>query len=103
VPEYNSDARPFPVAARTAESHDTHFAPRTVVCGDKECDAVHHYLNRTRFLKLIGKQKMIRFRFFAEMFGGDTLAVECEVVVSNEFLSSLMDYGWVTAPCTTSH
>jgi hypothetical protein len=101
VLEYKSDARPFPVAARAAESHDTYFAPRSVVCreSDKGCDPGHHYLDPIRFVKLIGKQDMIRFRFFAEMVGGETLAVECDMAVPNEFLTNLMMHGWVVAPC----
>lgn len=104
VPHYESEARPFPVPAGNAISHETFFAPHPVQCrsGDAGCKPARNYLVANDFVRSLNGVEQLKFKFVAEVFGGDAESVICIVDVDENLILHLATNDWAAPPCWQS-
>lgn len=104
VAHYESDARPTAIAAGSAISHETYFAPHPEPCppAPEDCDKWANLLSREQFIRLLGNETILEFTFVAELFGGPAIETTCLIDVDAELFSLLAINGWAAPLCRSA-
>jgi hypothetical protein len=98
-----SFAHPFPLAAGSAESHETLFQPRQRDCSGvtPPCSAFDNYIKWADFVGWFQKDKPIEFEFMADTFTGkQPVPAKCKVEMYVEQFDSMKQRQWTSPICT---
>ncbi len=101
VPHYVSDARPFPVNAGSAVSHEILFAPHPIRCRNqsKDCDKWKNVIYSSKFFQGLEQIDTLTFTFTAEVFGETQVSTTCIVDIDNDVRDNLVLNGWAAPRC----
>ncbi|MBT3534188.1 MAG: hypothetical protein HN478_09935 [Rhodospirillaceae bacterium] len=101
VPHFVSDARPFPIKAGSADSHETLFAPHPIRCRDRDeiCNKWKNIIYFRDFLAAIEKLHELAFTFTAEIFGESRVSITCVVDMDDDVRDNLIFNGWSAPIC----
>jgi hypothetical protein len=102
IVEKKSYAHPFPLAAGTAESHETLFQPWEKQCPSQStgCSADDNYVDWTTFISWLSKEHVIEFEFLTDVFGRKTpVSVTCKVTMSDERFNDMVKRRWSSPVC----
>lgn len=96
------EARPFPVNAGSAASHETLFAAWEIDCEHepKGCNPGKYFIKWDDFLKAVRATKRISITTRAEVYPSKIVRASCEVRLRDWELKILEDEQWLSATCT---
>lgn len=99
--ERTGEAKPLPVNASSAESHETAFVPYPVRClpEQPDCDPNANFLPWREFLRGLAKVDRLRFHFEAEIYQEGTVTATCYIEADADLQVRLIDRGWAGARC----
>lgn len=101
VPRLGSDAKPEPVMAGSALSHETYFAPHPVRCDPSTpCETYRNFLDWNRFVTLVAREKRLEFEFVGEIYGESQAKVaRCSVDLDDNLIIHLTLHRWAAPVC----
>ena len=93
-------AIPQVIGAQSAIAHETYFQPRQSFCGgNNACDPWRNFLLWSEFLSDLDQTEEIEFEFTGEVIGERNVISKCRVVVDENLISLLENYGWASPYC----
>jgi hypothetical protein len=98
----DSDARPFPLNAGSASSHETLFAAWEVDCEGKpsaKCDPSANFVTWEDFLKIIKSTRQISLDTTADIFPDQRVSAGCLVQLRDWEIAVLETDQWLSAAC----
>jgi hypothetical protein len=96
-----SEARPFPVNAGSAESHETLFTAWEVECADtdKNCNSAKNFIKWESFLEAVKSNGRIVVTTKANVYPTRTVTASCEVRLRPWEITILEAEQWLSATC----
>jgi hypothetical protein len=97
----DSEARPFPVAASSATSHETLFAPWEIDCSaaTTPCNAAKNFVKWSDFISAIKTNPSITFTTQADVYPSKRIAATCTAQLRGWEIDILEKEKWLTAAC----
>ncbi|MCG2671279.1 hypothetical protein ACFPFP_30545 [Bradyrhizobium sp. GCM10023182] len=98
----DSEARPFPVNAASAVSHETLFAAWEVDCGegDKKCDPRGNFVQWDDFLAAAKANHKLVITTKAIVYPSTELTASCEIKLRQWEIDVLQTDQWLSATCS---
>jgi hypothetical protein len=99
-----SEARPFPVNAGSATSHETLFTAWEIDCqsGQKSCNPAGNFVLWNDFVQVLKKSRNIAFKTSSDIYSGSPVSATCEVRVRDWEIPILENEQWLVAVCHES-
>jgi hypothetical protein len=96
-----SEARPFPVNAGSAISHETLFTAWEINCesGQKSCNPVGNFVPWNEFVQTLKNLRTITFTTGADIYSGKSISATCEVKLRDWEVEALENEQWFAAVC----
>ncbi|MBI1920123.1 MAG: hypothetical protein HYS23_03475 [Geobacter sp.] len=97
----NGDAHPFAIEAGSTESHETAFAPRTVLVrgGEDPAARSRNYLKWDEFITGLSGNKEFEITFVSEIYGKSPVNVKCKIYLTDAIVRTLKERKWVAPSC----
>lgn len=94
-------ARPTPIAAGSAISHETYFAAHPNRCDPTAaaCDKWANLSSAGDFIAALDGTSELTFLFRAELYGGSPVDVACTIDVDSDLFGNLAIRGWAAPLC----
>jgi hypothetical protein len=95
------EARPFPVTAGSAVSHDTLFAAWEIDCEQvtRDCNPAENFVVWDDFVKTIKLTKEIKIKTVALIYSKPPAEATCEIRLRDWEISIIEMEGWLAAAC----
>ncbi|MCK1369393.1 hypothetical protein [Bradyrhizobium sp. 62] len=99
-----SEARPFPVSAGSAVSHETLFAAWEVECPDrdKSCNSRGNFVKWDDFLAAVKADSRLVIMTRATIYPSKNVTTSCEIRLRSWEIDLLQKEQWLSAACTES-
>jgi hypothetical protein len=97
-----SEARPFPINAGSAVSHETLFTAWEIDCEGlaKGCDPAGNFVKWDDFLKIVRNKNVLSFATRAEIYPSKSVTAACVVRLRDWEIDVLERQKWLSAACT---
>ena len=97
-----SEARPLPVTAGSAESHETLFQPWEKECSSSrpQCDRRENYVDWKTFLQWFAPSRKLELEFLADIYGkAEPILAKCRIEMEPQHVANLTARGWASPVC----
>jgi hypothetical protein len=97
-----SEARPLPLTAGSAESHETLFQPWEKECPSSlpQCDRRENYIDWKTFLEWFTSSRKLELEFLADIYGRpEPILAKCQIEMEPEHVANLKARGWASPVC----
>lgn len=97
----DSEARPFPVAAASATSHETLFAPWEIDCSTMgtSCNPAKNFVKWSDFISSIKSNPVITFTTKADVYPSKRITATCTVKLRDWEIAILEKDKWLPVAC----